>query len=150
MKTKVFSIAILTTLILALSVQTAFALLGWWTNSCSSAKVQGNSYGCGGKRVSKPSSLLWLAEISSYTNPSISIPVGWTYWTARGRCNGSITQQDINGGRSVTAVSTYDYQYMTVLPCPGGTRAGQVLGRHEVKGNIFIWQYDWTQSDTIP
>jgi hypothetical protein len=149
MKTKTFSVAILTTLILALSVQTAFALLGVWENRCSSAKVQGNSYGCGGKRVSKPSSSVWLAEISSYTSPSLSIPVGWTYWTARGRCNGSINQQDVNSGRSVTAVSTYDYQYMTVLSCTG-TRAGQVLGRHEVKGNLFIWLYDWTKSDTIP
>ena len=84
-----------------------------------------------------------------HTSPGIAIPVGWTYWTSRERCNGNITQQVVHGGRSVVATSTYDYQYMTSLAC-GGTRSGQVLGKHEVKGNIYIWRYDWTQSDTVP
>ena len=149
MKTKIFSIAILTTIMLVFSAHTVLATLGWWTNVCSGAKVQGNSYGCGGKRVSKPSSSLWLAEMASYTEPSIAISVGWTYWTARGICNGSINQQDVKGGKSVVQTSTYDYQYMTVLSC-SGTRVGQVLGKHEVIGNLYTWRYDWTQSDTIP
>lgn len=149
MKFKIFLSIVLAAIVLITNFQTVFATLGWWTNICSGARVQGNSYGCGGKRVSKPLSTLWLAEISSYTSPSIAIPVGWTYWTSRGRCNGTITQQVVHSGRSVVATSTYDYQYMTILAC-SGTRAGQVLGNHEVKGNIYIWRYDWTQSETVP
>lgn len=149
MKTKIVLSIALVTIILAASFNTAYATLGVWTQWNSGAPVQGNSYGCGSKRVSKPSSTLWLAEIGSCTSPSVSIPVGWTYWTSRERCNGNITQQVVYGGRSVVASSTYDYQYMTILAC-SGTRAGQVLGKHEVKGNIYIWYYDWTQSDTVP
>ena len=147
MKTRIFSLTLLIIIISLFQVQTTFA--GSWTTWCSGLKVQGNSYGCGGKRVSKPSSSLWLAEISSYTSPGITIPVGWTYWTSRERCNGAISQQVVHGGRSVSTSYTYDYQYMTILPC-SSTRTGQVLGKHEVKGNLFVWRYDWTQSETIP
>lgn len=149
MKTRIFLMTILTTIMLVFSAQTVLATLGWWSNVCSGIKVQGNSYGCGAKRVSKPLSSLWLAEISSYTESPIAIPVGWTYWTARGRCNGTINQQDVNGGRSVVQTSTYDYQYMPVLSC-SGAKAGQVLGKHEVKGNLYIWRSDWTQAEIIP
>jgi len=149
MKNKTILSIVLTVIALMLGFQTVFATLGSWTYYNSGAPVQGSSYAGGGKRVSKPSSTVWLAEISSYTSPGIAIPVGWTYWTSRERCNGNITQQVVHGGRSVVATSTYDYQYMTSLAC-GGTRAGQVLGKHEVKGNIYIWRYDWTQSDTVP
>lgn len=149
MKTKLFLSTVLAITIVIISFQTAFATLGVWTQWNSGAPVQGNSYGCGSKRVSKPTSTVWLGEIGSCTSPAIAIPVGWTYWTSRERCNGTITQQVVHGGRSVVATSTYDYQYMTSLAC-GGTRAGQVLGKHEVKGNIFVWYTDWTQSDTVP
>lgn len=149
MKIKGFLSLVLAVVLLAVSFQTAFATLGWWSGYCSGAYVQGSSLGCGQRRVSVPYSGAWLAEIASYTDPGISIPVGWTYWTSRERCNGNITQQVVHGGRSVTATSTYDYQYMTKLAC-GGTRAGQVLGRHEVKGSNFTWYSDWTTSETVP
>ncbi len=149
MKTKILLSVFLAAVVLLTNFQTAFATLGWWTNICSGAYVQGSSLACGGKKVSAPNSSTWLAEIASYTDPGILIPVGWTYWTSRERCNGNITQQVVHGGRSVVATSTYTYQYMTKLAC-SGTRAGQVLGKHEVKGSNFTWYYDWTQSDTVP
>lgn len=147
MKIKKLSIAIAVALILLANFQPVFA--GSWLYHYSGAYVQATSYAGGGKRVSKVSNTLWLAEISSITTPAIAIPVGWTYWTSREVCNGNITQQAIHSGRSVVQTSTYDYQYMTTKSC-GSTRSGQVLGKHEVKGNIFIFRDDWTQSDYIP
>jgi hypothetical protein len=147
-KIKIFLTAFAATLIFASSFQTAFA--GVWTNYYSGAYVQGASRGGAGKRVSKISNALWLAEIASFTSPAIAIPVGWTYWTSREICNGYIIIQKIHAPRSIVKTSTYDYQYMTTKPCSQGVRRGQVLGRHEVKGSKFIFRLDWTQSEIIP
>jgi hypothetical protein len=149
MKNRILQIAMTASIILIVNYQIASAALGVWTQQSSAAYVQGTSRAVGAKKVSKLSSTTWLGEISSSISPSISIPVGWTYWTSRERCNGSIKQQVIHSGRSVTQTSTYDYQYMSTLAC-GGTRAGQVLGNHEVKGSLLTWYDDWTQSETIP
>ncbi|NOT06366.1 MAG: hypothetical protein HOP27_17375 [Anaerolineales bacterium] len=147
MKIRVFLTAIATAIILIANFQPALA--GSWVYHYSAIQVQATSYGGGGKRVSKISNALWLAEISSITTPAIAIPVGWTYWTSREVCNGSIKQQAIHPGRSVVQTSTYDYQYMNTMTC-SSTRSGQVLGKHEVKGSIYIYRDDWTQSEYIP
>jgi hypothetical protein len=113
-----------------------------------SRKSTGNSLGASGKKVSKLSSSQWLAEITSFTSPATVAAVGWTYWTSRELCNGTITQQKIHVARSVSSTSTYDYQYMASLAC-SKPHVGQVWGRNEVKGNLSIYSDEWTKSDSI-
>ncbi len=151
MKIKIVLIVTAVAIILIANFQPALA--GSWVYHYSGVYVQATSYGGGGKRVSKVSNALWLAEISSITTPGIAtVPVGWTYWTSREVCNGSIKPgQVIHSPRSAPTSSgtTYDYQYMTTQSC-SGTRSGQVLGKHEVKGSKYIYREDWTQSEYIP
>ncbi|MDD2920942.1 MAG: hypothetical protein PHQ36_01535 [Anaerolineales bacterium] len=150
MKIKIFLLALTATIILVANFQPALA--GSWMYHYSAVYVQATSYGGGGKKISKISNTQWLAEISTITTPGLAtVPVGWTYWTSRELCNGSIKSQKIHSGRSVrtSTGTTYNYQYMTTQSCSIGTRTAQVLGKHEVLGSKYIYRDNWIRSANI-
>ena len=63
--------------------------------------------------------------------------IGYSWWTVRERCNGSITKQVIVGGHVFHYKSSY-YAAMTVTKrtC-SGTRLGQSMGNHD----FYKWPY---------
>jgi len=148
MKTKILFITILVTVMLAFSYQSASATLGVW-DIWAKANIKGASYGYAGKMVRKLSSVQWAGDIVSYTNyPPVAITLGWTYFTTRETCNGTITQQVIKGPTSVYNTQIATTTFMSTKSC-SGTRYGYSIGKHELKGSI-TWTPEWSHGDPLP
>lgn len=77
--------------------------------------------------------------------------LGWTYFTTRETCNGSIKQQTLKGGTSVYGTQIADTTFMNTMQC-NGTRYGYVLGKHEFKNsnNVIVWSPEWPHGEQIP
>lgn len=148
MKTKVLLSTILTAAILISTFQMASATLGDW-EILGKANIQGSSFAYAGKMVRKLSSAQWAGDIVSYTDyPPVAISLGWTYFTTRETCNGSITQQVQKGGTSVYGTQVAATTFMNTMTC-NGTRYGYSLGKHEFLGSI-IWRPEWLHGDYLP
>ena len=133
------------------SFQIVKASLGSWT-CYSMANIQGSSFGYACKMVRKLSSVQWGGDIVSYTDyPQVSMTLGWTYFTTRETCNGTLKQQVVKGGLSVYATQRANTTFMSTMSC-AGTRYGYVLGKHEFKNssNVIVWSPEWTHGENLP
>ena len=148
MKTQTLLATILALAILVFSFETADAALGVW-NFRSTLNIKGTSAGYAGKMVRKLGNGQWSADIVSYTDhPPVVISLGWTYFTAREACNGTITQQIIKGGKLVSGTQIATGTFVTPKICKQ-THYGYSIGKHEIKGTR-TWTPEWSHGDPLP
>jgi len=84
----------------------------------------------------------WSTSVSSSCVASIGT-IGWTYWTDREICQGTITWQLVRGGYAVYNRSSVSMQGQgnSYHTCPPGVqRTLQGLGNHDFKQGIDVWR----------
>lgn len=86
----------------------------------------------------------WSASVYSYMNPSVAIgTIGYSYWTVREKCDGTITHQINYGGAVVyNSSSMWDSSAQTKHTCYSN-RTGESLGNHDFhrSGQSHIYPY---------
>ncbi len=94
----------------------------------------------------------WNGDIWSHTQDGSAIgTIGWTWWTIRETCTGSITTQYQYGGQALyNASAISDIAVDTISYCwhPPG-RNGHVLGTHDFKHGSDIWNPYWEHNEKL-
>lgn len=94
----------------------------------------------------------WNGYIWSHTNNGNAIgTIGWTWWTIRETCNGSITLQYQYGGQVLynsSAIS--DIAVASMQPCAYPlNQYGRVLGTHDFKNGSATWNPYWEHAEKL-
>lgn len=151
MKIQRFSIiSVICLALLFVQVLPVSAALGSWVLRISWVDFSGTSDARSGRMVRKLSSSQWAADIVSYTaNPSITITLGWTYFSATEKCGSTIKQNVQGGARSVSGSQTANTVFVNTMSC-GGTRYGSSNGKNEFKYGGTTKYDEWYHPETIP
>lgn len=94
----------------------------------------------------------WNGDIWSHTNTGNAIgTIGWTWWTIRETCNGSITLQYQYGGQALyNASAISDIAVAAVQPCAVPSKQyGHVLGTHDFKNGSDTWNPYWEHVEKL-
>lgn len=89
--------------------------------------------------------IYWDAGVRSYTDspPRVMDDIGFSYWTVRQRCNGTIVWQTTYSGHVLHYTSSYwAATTRQKVACNPYARVGESLGNHDF--------YDWPYSHIYP
>ena len=147
---KVSLSTILLITILAITVTTAFATLGWWSYILFAVNISGNSDGWSAKMVTAPG-YQWNAYIATFTdNPPVDLNLGWNWFSGTEICNYVYTQNVQGGARYITNDQTADTNFLSKLECQG-TRYGRSSGKHIITSPGGTNYYKtWNLTEIVP
>jgi hypothetical protein len=94
----------------------------------------------------------WNGYIWSHTNTGYAIgTIGWTWWTIRETCSGTIISQYQYGGQVLyNASAINDVAVDTVSFCANpSNQHGRVLGTHDFKNGSDTWNPYWEHVEKL-
>jgi hypothetical protein len=101
------------------------------------------------KTISTTWETTWTGTIYSVADQPIGT-IGWTWWTTRETCNGTIYHQDVHAARASYGDDREVDAHTDDFYCGAAPHKVYVLGKHQFKEGTDSWYPEFTVYRTEP